>query len=735
MFAVQVRQQQVLSVASKPVYLELIKMEESDDTKGAPTIAEEKTADVEPVEETLMKEKDVDVTEKTEKMLDQSQMSTSMASNTDGGSIMLNNEKIASSNEQDTNINKEMTPGSDAAKINVPWQPDMPMPMPLPQVQQQPDPVSEIPGAHAVGGHNPTRDYAPRPQIQQPPRVPPVVVAAQEPPSNAGLAEAHAVEDVDEEIGQAEPVAEGEEGGHDPNREPKSNAYWAMGLVSVLFLLVIVTVSVKAANSSNNTEVYAPTPVPTESPTNNPTAAPTRLPIPWTPFLEHLPNYTLEVLELNDASAPQSQAYQWMLEDPNLNNYTLSRQLQRFALSTFYHATNGTLWERQRKNKTEMLPQSNNNTTTTNSSSATSNRQLQFDIDGPRPYLFYRGFPIFGCRRRRRLQPPQQQPQTPPQGGGGPSSSSGFQQADPFGPEGCRFGGGSQWLEYGTDECDWFNQNDYNVQPTCINGTLAHLYLSRNGLQGTLPKELALLTGMRRFFIETNAISGTIPTELYEGWSNIKDVWLRANQLTGSIATNIGLWRDTLERFNLYGNDMNGAMPAELYQLTQLKMLALLDNRFTETFQLLENNTLVNLRIAGWAGNDLTGSIPPEWGRVSNLFNLALENNRLTGTIPSELGLWRNMEYLTFGNNDLEGSVPSELGRLSTLTLVLSLRGNAGLTGTIPTELGAIPIQNIFLQGTSITGTIPDLWCNATTLKFDCSETLCGCDACPCGET
>ena len=42
------------------------------------------------------------------------------------------------------------------------------------------------------------------------------------------------------------------------------------------------------------------------------------------------------------------------------------------------------------------------------------------------------------------------------------------------------------------DECDWFNDSDYNGR--CVNGELGRLYLHFNNLQGTLPPELALLS-------------------------------------------------------------------------------------------------------------------------------------------------------------------------------------------------------------------------------------------------
>ncbi len=84
-------------------------------------------------------------------------------------------------------------------------------------------------------------------------------------------------------------------------------------------------------------------------------------------------------------------------------------------------------------------------------------------------------------------------------------------------------------------------------------------------------------------------------------------------------------------------------------------------------------------------GNRLTGEIPPELGRLSNLNQLALFGNQLTGEIPPELGRLSNLTRLDLGDNQLTGAIPPELGRLSNLSH-LALYWNP-LTGCIPEGL------------------------------------------------
>ena len=65
--------------------------------------------------------------------------------------------------------------------------------------------------------------------------------------------------------------------------------------------------------------------------------------------------------------------------------------------------------------------------------------------------------------------------------------------------------------------------------------------------------------------------------------------------------------------------------------------------------------------------NNLSGSIPPKLGDLSNLARLDLSDNALAGIIPPELGALSNLVGLWLYSNDLSGSIPPELGNLSNL--------------------------------------------------------------------
>lgn len=108
------------------------------------------------------------------------------------------------------------------------------------------------------------------------------------------------------------------------------------------------------------------------------------------------------------------------------------------------------------------------------------------------------------------------------------------------------------------------------------------------------------------------------------------------------------------------GQSLSGSMPAEIGELTELKIIDI-------------------------PSQSLSGEIPPELGNLAKLERLLLIRNRLSGSIPPELGNLANLEELYLAENQLTGSVPPELGNLKNLKN-LTLHTN-NLSGCLPAWL------------------------------------------------
>ena len=83
-------------------------------------------------------------------------------------------------------------------------------------------------------------------------------------------------------------------------------------------------------------------------------------------------------------------------------------------------------------------------------------------------------------------------------------------------------------------------------------------------------------------------------------------------------------------------------------------------------------------------GNGLTGGIPSELGKLSNLRFLGLEINRLTGELPPSLGDLSNLEDLFLFGNRFTGRIPSEWHKLKKLKRLFL--GGSRLTGCTPLD-------------------------------------------------
>ena len=66
---------------------------------------------------------------------------------------------------------------------------------------------------------------------------------------------------------------------------------------------------------------------------------------------------------------------------------------------------------------------------------------------------------------------------------------------------------------------------------------------------------------------------------------------------------------------------------------------------------------------------ELNGTIPDEIGNLTELKQLGLKSNNFNGGIPKRIGELTNLTQLSLGNNLLNGSLPESLGNLSKLII------------------------------------------------------------------
>ena len=216
-----------------------------------------------------------------------------------------------------------------------------------------------------------------------------------------------------------------------------------------------------------------------------------------------------------------------------------------------------------------------------------------------------------------------------------------------------------------------------------------------------------------RLNLSANELNGEIPAEL-GNLTNLSYLNLDVNELSGEIPASLGNLTN-LQELSLLGNGLSGAIPAELGDLTNLQLLYLSANELSGEIP-AELGNLANLWQLYLWGNGLSGAIPAELGDLTNLAVLSLYENELSGEIPAELGDLTNLRQLYLWGNELSGEIPAELGDLANLW-VLSLYENE-LSGEIPAELGDLTdLQTLSLSANELSGEIPAALGDLTDLQ------------------
>ncbi|UOQ73452.1 hypothetical protein [Hymenobacter cellulosilyticus] len=249
---------------------------------------------------------------------------------------------------------------------------------------------------------------------------------------------------------------------------------------------------------------------------------------------------------------------------------------------------------------------------------------------------------------------------------------------------------------YATDGPNWTNRENWLTGTTLTeadswtgvqldNGDIKTLHLPANGLTGSLPASLGLLTGLHYLTLSNNTgLGGSIPISL--GQTGLYRLELNACQFSGRIPRQLSGCRD-LVVLDLRFNRLSGTIPVEL--------------------------TLLPINQLLLAGNQLRGSVPETLGQMKSLFHLDLSRNQFTGPIPSSVRFLENLVYCLLDHNQFSGSIPAELGQCFNLTQ-LDLSHNQ-LQGSMPAELTNLPYLNRLIASHNALISIPS-WAGKTNI-------------------
>ncbi|KAI9117391.1 hypothetical protein K1719_011557 [Acacia pycnantha] len=285
--------------------------------------------------------------------------------------------------------------------------------------------------------------------------------------------------------------------------------------------------------------------------------------------------------------------------------------------------------------------------------------------------------------------------------------------------------------------------NQFNGPIPSEFGNLPHLQaldLSFNNLHGPIPPTLGNLTSLLWLMLANNSLTGEIPREL-GNCSSLLWLNLANNKLTGKFPpelANIG--RNavvTFESNRQYDTISAGSgeclamkrwIPADyppfsfVYDILTRKNCRSIWDRLLKGHGIFPicSSFLPTSQISGYvqlSGNELSGEIPREIGKMLNLSMLHLGFNKFYGKLPAEV---KSMPLVVFNltRNEFAGEIPWEIGTMKCL-MNLDLSYN-NFSGVFPSSLGSLTELTKFniSYNPFISGEIPSSGQLATFEKY-----------------
>ncbi|ONK68920.1 uncharacterized protein A4U43_C05F17410 [Asparagus officinalis] len=205
-----------------------------------------------------------------------------------------------------------------------------------------------------------------------------------------------------------------------------------------------------------------------------------------------------------------------------------------------------------------------------------------------------------------------------------------------------------------------------------------------------------------------------IPAFLGQLGPTLRSLVLRENGHVGAIPAELGNLT-SLKLLDLHGNRLGSGIPPALGKLTRIRKLDLSDNFLTGRIPKLN---MPDLNVLDLSRNSLQGRVPTFLTNSDPLIKLDLSRNRLTGPIPDSVNDLRNLILLDLSHNSLSGPLPNSLEGLISLRALI-LKGNFMGPATIPVNglSGLKELSSLVLSNMGLKGPIPESIGELTKLR------------------
>jgi hypothetical protein len=138
-------------------------------------------------------------------------------------------------------------------------------------------------------------------------------------------------------------------------------------------------------------------------------------------------------------------------------------------------------------------------------------------------------------------------------------------------------GNAPNWCNFQGVTCGFSSAADGSVSGNSY--VVTKIDISNLGLIGFLPSNIGNMKFLQTLLVNSNKLTGTIPTTIGAAYLTFKTLQLDSNQFSGTIPTQIGSLTE-LTTLTLNSNLLTGTIPTQMSQMTLLTSFKAQDNTF-----------------------------------------------------------------------------------------------------------------------------------------------------------
>lgn len=217
----------------------------------------------------------------------------------------------------------------------------------------------------------------------------------------------------------------------------------------------------------------------------------------------------------------------------------------------------------------------------------------------------------------------------------------------------------SGWGESSKSVCEWHGI-------TCENERVVSIDLKENGLEGTIPDSIRLLTELRNLSLQggrpsnyvgcsgNNFKNSSLPNGFFT-LTKLQYIDLEYTCLGGTLNGFGNL--TSLLSLQLHGNYISGSIPQDLEKLTEIVVLKLGRNPISgqlPLFTTLKKAVQFNCNFCA-----LSGTFPDMFGYFDSLEVSYWDGNGFSGRLPPSIATAKKLTRVSFNINSFSGDIPA----------------------------------------------------------------------------